>query len=238
MVGLIGVSAGVSLQLNKSNSGLTAAEISLLKKSSINKFDRGATENYSHKLNLAGDFAVVGLAAASALAQGLACYRADKRNEYRLKHALVVGAMFLETNILTYFGTEAIKSSVNRTRPFVYNPNVDVEKKLDSDARKSFFSRHTSLAAANCFMAAKVISDYYPKSIASYTCWALAVSVPAAMGYMRVKSGEHFTTDVIAGYGFGALVGFAIPQIHKKTKKDDNIEISSSGMGLSFSYKL
>jgi hypothetical protein len=43
----------------------------------------------------------------------------------------------------------------------------------------------------------------------------IAAVVPAFPGLMRVKAGKHFATDVMAGYAFGALLGYFIPHMHK-----------------------
>ena len=45
--------------------------------------------------------------------------------------------------------------------------------------------------------------------------WISAATIPAAMGVLRVRSGRHFPTDVITGYAVGALLGWAVPYIHR-----------------------
>ena len=74
------------------------------------------------------------------------------------------------------------------------------------------------MTAANTFFAAKVFSDYYPDSKWKPVVWTAAATIPAITGYLRVKGGRHFTTDVITGYAVGAAVGYLVPHFHKKKK--------------------
>ncbi len=38
------------------------------------------------------------------------------------------------------------------------------------------------------------------------------------MGYLRMKAGVHYPTDVIAGYTPGAAIGLIIPVLHKNNQ--------------------
>jgi membrane-associated phospholipid phosphatase len=78
----------------------------------------------------------------------------------------------------------------------------------------------------NSFFVAKVFADYYPESPWKPLMWAAAAGIPAFTGIMRVKAGEHFPTDVIAGYTFGALLGFFIPHMHR-------VRVASEALSLS-----
>ena len=85
---------------------------------------------------------------------------------------------------------------------------------MDYDARKSFFSGHTSMTAANSFYAAKVYADMYPDSKWKPWVWTAAALLPAVTAQQRMAAGKHFFTDVLVGYGVGALIGWGIPQLH------------------------
>ena len=95
-----------------------------------------------------------------------------------------------------------------------------------STSRKSFFSGHTSQTAAACFYFAKVIDDYHPtlKKGIKRGIWIFAATVPAVNGYMRVKAGKHFPTDIITGYIVGAATGIIVPQLHRTKQSKDLID--------------
>jgi membrane-associated phospholipid phosphatase len=54
-----------------------------------------------------------------------------------------------------------------------------------------------------CFGYATIWTSYHPDSRLKPLVWASAALVPAVTGYMRVRAGEHFLSDVLAGYGTG-----------------------------------
>jgi len=133
---------------------------------------------------------------------------------------------------------------VRRPRPFTYNPEVALEKKLKLDAKRSFFSGHASHTAAFTFFMAKVVSDYHPnmKKGLKTLMWSGAILIPATTSYLRVKAGKHFPTDVIAGYAAGAFVGYIIPHLHKKKEEDPVISVKPivwvDYAGLSINFNL
>ena len=133
----------------------------------------------------------------------------------------------LETNIFVETGTDLLKSSIKRTRPYAYNPNFPKEEKYKKNAQKSFISGHASLTAANTFFFAKVFSDYYPNSKWKPLVWTIAVTIPAWTGVERVLAGKHFPSDVISGYIFGAACGYFIPHMHKIVGTEQAINLQA-----------
>jgi len=95
---------------------------------------------------------------------------------------------------------------------------VPLEKKLTPDSQLSFFSGHTSATATATFFTAKIWSDYNPESKWKPVVWTAAAAVPAVAGYLRVKAGKHYVSDVVTGYAVGALVGYFVPHLHKIKK--------------------
>jgi membrane-associated phospholipid phosphatase len=148
--------------------------------------------------------------------------------------------LFGEALSLNTLATTLTKTLAQRTRPFVYNPDVSDEIKFTKDAKKSFFSGHTSNVASMSFLTAKIFSDYFPDSNWRYPVWAFSATLPAVTGYLRVKAGKHFPTDVMIGYTFGALVGYFIPEFHKSAKGPISIQMHSDlntgGSGLAVVY--
>ena len=94
------------------------------------------------------------------------------------------------------------------------------------NAKLSFYSGHTSTAAAMSFFVAKVFSDYLPNADVKFVIWTSAVVYPALTGLLRQDSGSHFPTDILIGYVTGALIGYFIPVLHK-SKLKDNLAIQS-----------
>jgi membrane-associated phospholipid phosphatase len=92
-----------------------------------------------------------------------------------------------------------------------------MDEKTTSDAKKSFFSRHTSAAFASAVFLSSVYGDYHPGSAARPYIWAGSLLAATAVGVMRCESGEHFPTDVIAGAVAGSAAGYLIPRLHRSS---------------------
>ena len=104
---------------------------------------------------------------------------------------------------------------VNRSRPYVYSDNIDMDRRLSDSGQRSFYSGHVAASATATFFAAKIFQDFNPDSGAIPYIWTAAALVPAGVGYLRIAAGQHFLTDVLLGYGLGALAGYYIPEWHK-----------------------
>lgn len=126
-----------------------------------------------------------------------------------------VALMGIEALMLSTGLTNTIKNTVRRPRPYAYNTNVPIEIRMRSDARRSFFSGHTSTSAAATFFTAQVFSDLYPDSKWRYALWSGAAVLPLAVGIQRYRAGKHFPTDIAVGYLVGAVSGILVPRLHK-----------------------
>lgn len=128
---------------------------------------------------------------------------------------------------LLYLEAQAINASaylagsipIPRLRPFMYNPNESLERKLDRNTTNSFFSGHTSVVATSTFFVVKVYFDLHPEAKNKLLWYGLASIPPLVAGYYRYKSGKHFPTDIVIGLAVGALTGILIPEWHKSKKK-------------------
>lgn len=192
--------------LHKNKHILTESDILNLQISEINRFDRSATHQWNTNIALASDIGWYGSMALPSL------LFIDKkvRNEYGS-----VLTMWSETFLATMAITAITKNSVNRKRPYVYNPDVPISKKIEKDATASFFSGHTSMTAASSFFTAKIYADMHTDSKFRPLVWTGAALLPATIGFLRYKSGKHYFTDILTGYAVGALIGILVPQIHK-----------------------
>lgn len=207
---------------------ITEVSLSLLSSPTVSGFENSAISQFSNKASLQSDYFKNGILAAP-FALLLSKQGRDNAGEIFLMYAQVM-ALNGGVNLFA-------KNAVGRYRPYVYNSDVPIELKLTNTSRKSFFSGHTSHVASLSFFTAKVYSDLYPDSKWRYLVWAGAATAPAITGYLRVKAGRHYPSDVIVGYGIGAIIGYFIPHIHKVTKKT-NVDVvgAEGGLGLVYTF--
>ena len=212
----------------------TAEELNSLNRNDINGFDRGATYNWSTNLSTAGDVLLIG----SMLAPALFLTNKSTRKDFGW-----LLLMSIEVFSINYGITNSVKDLTNRPRPYVYNSEVPINVRTGHDSRESFFSGHTSTTAAMSFFIATVITDYHPdmKTGLKIGLWSAAAVYPAITAYLRVESGKHFPSDVIAGYAVGVFTGWFIPFLHKKKNREDKFSVApttiNGNAGIYFSYK-
>ncbi len=175
----------------------------------VNGFDRIATRQWDLGAHRASNVvlitSVVGALSASVIT------RAGDR-------PLMPVAILAEASLITTGLTGVVKELVGRPRPYVYNPDVPEHYRNSDEAYASFWSGHTANTASLTFSCATLV-QYSDASIGMKTAtWIGAAVIPATMGFLRVKAGRHFPTDVIVGYVVGAAVGFAVPYVHRSVK--------------------
>jgi hypothetical protein len=112
----------------------------------------------------------------------------------------------LEAIVFTDLINGLVKSVLNRDRPFV----GDEPKPFAYDPG-AFSSEHNKLAmpsghAARVFAIASVLSEQAGRWYVSVPLYAGAASV----GLERVRSGDHWLTDVLVGSAIGYLVGKSV----------------------------
>ncbi|MDJ1470310.1 phosphatase PAP2 family protein [Xanthocytophaga flava] len=199
--------SGLSLIVQASQKPLTASKVASLQSSSVFIFDRNATHRYSAFAQRASD----GMALVS-LGLPLLYLSAEKsRKEFGS-----ILLMQVETGLLTYGMVSLTKTITNRPRPYVYNPDVPLDVKLNRNSKQSFYSGHVAMTAAMSFFTASTFSHYYPDSRWKPLVWSYAVVWPAVTGYCRYAAGKHFPSDILVGYAMGAFTGWIVPQIHQR----------------------
>ncbi len=204
----VGAATGITaLVLEKAVDPLTPATIATLDRSTINAFDRGATYRYSHTADRLSD---VTLAGNVALLGALTLSTQTMRQEVK-----TVGVMFLETALLANGIQRSVKNIAQRTRPYVYNPDVPLADKLDREARQSFFSGHATNAFAAAVFTGTTFSHYFPTSRYRSVVWIGSLGLASATAVLRYEGGLHYPTDLLAGAAFGSLVGWGIPKLHE-----------------------
>ncbi|MEM6964761.1 MAG: phosphatase PAP2 family protein [Bacteroidota bacterium] len=208
-------------------SPFSESQISNLDRTNINAFDRRATNYLSSSAAEASDYLKY-------VSYPLPLFFAFHKNSRKDVKKILI--LYGETLFLTSGTTGIAKRLVRRTRPLIYNENVLLERKLNKDAKYSFFSGHTSVTTANFIFAAKVFSDYFPESKWKPIVWSGAILGSVSTGYFRVRGGRHFPTDVIAGFLVGGAFGYFVPHFHK-VKSSKNLSINSFGTGVHVSYR-
>src|SRR4029079_10299737 len=131
--------------------------------------DRSATYRWSPKSATASDVLLI----TSVAMPGLLFINKNVRQEH------YVSLLYAETMVLTLGVTNLVKEISHRTRPYAYNENVSTDTKTTKDARRSFFSGHTSLAASASFFMAKVYADLNPDSKLKPLVWTSSAVLPA-----------------------------------------------------------
>ena len=205
--------------IDHSPSALSLQEIKQLSIESINWFDRGAVYRSSDEAAKISD-----VAAGLSIAAPLVLFSDSKiRKEWSI-HTL----MYFETILFSASVPSIGKGSVKRTRPFVYNPDVTLDKKTTGEARRSFFSRHTTIAFASAVFLSTVYNNSYPNSKWTPYVWTGSLLAAGAVGYFRYEAGEHFPTDIITGAVVGSAIGYFIPHLHQINNENDKISMTST----------
>jgi len=168
----------------------------------VDALDRAAMpQRYSRGMDLASTVAEYSTFALP-VAVGLL---ADSRD------ALPLGTVYLESVTLALGVKNLVDYLVPRYRPYVYTGGAENVDPLEAD--RSFPSGHTTMAFASATAGVVLFASYarsspylVPFAIASY-------GLAAATATLRVTSGMHFVTDVVAGALIGSLFGFALPAL-------------------------
>lgn len=202
-----GLALGISSKKYKKKISLTKEELDALDPSSIRGFDAWAVGQYSLQAQHLSDK----LFMSSPIAPLLLLTNKNSRSQ-----AGQIGFFFLQVGFINYSLGALTKELVKRKRPFVYNKDLPYEIRQRPAATSSFYSGHAALTSGFYFMSAKIFHDFNPDSKLRPFVWGTAAIVPAITGYMRVKGGKHYPTDVIVGYLVGAAVGILVPHIHRQ----------------------
>ncbi|WP_420457792.1 phosphatase PAP2 family protein [Neolewinella sp.] len=207
---------------------ITNVPLAELRLPRVSAFDRGAISYNSGTAKTASDV----LAYGSLALPGLLLFDRDSRQD-----AGKLAILLAETMLINQGVTDIIKGSVRRPRPYLYSDDLDPARVAETYDRKSFPSAHTSNTATAAFFFGRAFSDYYPQSKLRPYVWTVAAGLPAVTGYLRVRAGEHFPTDVLAGYALGAAVGYTVPVLHRRALGTRGLTVTPTGPGLYLSYQ-
>jgi membrane-associated phospholipid phosphatase len=156
------------------------------------------------------------------------------------RNALLVDAiMYAESLSLTSMLTSMTKIAVRRPRPIDYVNCGSTETApggactTDTNLQLSFFSGHAS--AAGAMSATATYLAFVRSGAHSARPWITLVvgtALTAFISYERVRSGEHFPTDVIVGATAGAAIGVLVPHFHRRPHlHEKRLEIAPQWIG-------
>ncbi len=168
--------------------------------------DRCASYYWSEPAHRAGDLLFVSALVLAAVGPVLA----DGGDAPGTSLAITGESLLLSAGL-----TSLVKSVVQRPRPCVLNPEAPMRERRGRDAFRSFWSGHAANTAALTISAAMLVDRSDVDPAVRTATWAGAVAIPAVMGWLRVRAGRHFPTDVLAGCLAGAAVGWAVPYFHR-----------------------
>ena len=206
-------------------------------RSSIPAIDSWAVNPYSKKLDLCGTLTCgAELAAPVAVFGSLALAK-----EMEWGDALTVGVMYAEAVVLAQGIKELLKVGIRRLRPYTYFDisSWEVNPDYDNDFMFSTPSGHTTHAFLGAGFLTYVFCSYYPDSPWKYLVAGASYSVATATAALRIMSGNHFFTDVLAGAALGSLVGYGVPFVHhliaessKGSAKNETVQVTPLPLGM------
>jgi len=194
---------------------LTVDEVNALDPNNVNSFDRSAIG--PKESDATGDYL---LYASYILPFGFLAFEQTNKDFPEL--LLMYGEVLLVTGSINGI----VKGITKRVRPYAYSDETPIDTRTTTSARVSFYSGHTSVTAAITFFIANVSTSYISDKTTQILIWSVAALYPAVTGYLRVKSSNHFPTDVIVGYAVGAGIGFLIPELHR-VQKENNFSLNT-----------
>jgi membrane-associated phospholipid phosphatase len=152
-----------------------------------------------------------------------------------------IGFLYLESMAVTGLLYTSSTYFVDKHRPYTYNPDVPIEKRMGGGGKNSFFAGHVALVGTSTFFMARVISDYHPDSKMNWLFYTLAAAATGTTGYLRSRGGMHFIDDIVIGTTVGTLTGLMIPKFHRNPKDKRTgfqvIPFYGREKGLSLVYK-
>jgi undecaprenyl-diphosphatase len=147
---------------------------------------------------------------------------------------LVDAVMYAETISLTEMLTDITKIAVRRPRPIDYvncpsNASALADTCLsNTDLQLSFFSGHAATTASITATATYLAFTRSPQSPRPWITLGVGTALTAFVSYERVRSGNHFPTDVIAGSMAGAAVGILVPHLHRHKEEPPPVWIGAA----------
>jgi len=182
---------------------LNENDINTLSKDDVPFFDRIAFQPYSVKLKDWSDYTIY-------LTIGSTLFLTYDK-EYWKDNLVVLGEILITQSAIGKW----TKTLTHRKRPFVYDENISLEKKIANNSQHSFYSLHSSTA----FAAATFGYFYYLDNQGkNYFIASLLFGSATATACLRVASANHFPSDVVVGAIMGSGISYLICKFHHSEK--------------------
>ncbi len=149
---------------------------------------------------------------------------------------LVDAVMYAETLSLTEALTDITKIAVRRPRPIdyvnCYGKPTTAPGCGSTNLQLSFFSGHAATVAAISATATYIAFERYSDTQPARPWITLGVgtALTAFVSYERVRSGDHFPTDVVGGAIAGAVIGVLVPHLHRHKSEAPPVWIGGAPM--------
>lgn len=171
--------------------------------STVNPFDRMCVLPYSEKLDTLSDIFTFGAMLAPLVLLSTP-----------VEEWLTIGTMYAESVIWALGLKELGKNIVHRNRPYTYFDSYPQDKITDGDFQQSLPSGHTTLAFTGASFGIFTFCKFFEDSPWKIPVIASSCSLAFGSAVLRVASGQHFLSDVIAGAAIGVFSGLMVPWLH------------------------
>lgn len=141
--------------------------------------------------------------------------------EQSVQTGLADAFMYAEAISFSLALTNMAKVAVRRPRPIAYieaeaHKNDDPPYSNSStDSTLSFFSGHAALTATISATATYLAFARSPHTARPWITMLVGAGLTTFVSIERVRAGQHFPTDVIAGSIAGTGIGLVVPHLHR-----------------------
>ena len=194
-------------------------------KNNVNILDRKLMHSYSESRDKAADILLAGTMLTPAF------LAATDRSQW-----IICATMYAESLLIANGIKELAKLAVNRPRPYMYYdrrsyPKEDVD---EGDWANSFPSGHSTMAFVGAGFTSYTFAAFFPDSKWKIPVTALSYGMATGVAALRISSGNHFLTDVLAGACIGSTVGILVPFLHTFNKNHKvGINLIPNGFSIS-----
>jgi membrane-associated phospholipid phosphatase len=142
-----------------------------------------------------------------------------------VESGIVDAFIYAETISVTWAATNLAKIAFRRPRPSAYQEQArreaaggtsTPEELSATNSAMSFFSGHASIVASVSGAATYLAFSRSSTPLRPWLTLGIGAAATTLVGIGRVKAGEHFPTDVIAGAMVGAGIGVLVPHLHRE----------------------
>ncbi len=179
-------------------------------KDAVGAFERWAMRPYNKGLDTAGTVVSVVDTVLPVLAYGMEFLFSNLPK----KDGGTLAVMYIEALLTSNAIKESLKLGIHRVRPYMYFENFDTSAIKYHDFEFSLPSGHTMNAFIGATFLTYTFCQYYPESNWRIPVIATSYALAIGTGVMRMASGNHFLSDVLAGAAIGSACGFLVPFAH------------------------